>query len=436
MKSILLVFFILSCTTVFSQEKDYKPESEQIYLDIRNGEYGKASANFDTSVSSKIDTVKLRKVWENLLKVAGNFVKVTEITADHQPTYDVVIQRTQFEKRKIDFKLVFGLNQKVKGISFLPGEPKVQYKFPDYYKADQIVDRSLVLQNGPYRLPGVLTLPNKPGKFPVIVLVHGSGPNDKDETVGPLKIFKDLAVGLAAKGFAVYRYEKRSRIYAAKVMKDKSLTVNEETVEDAIAAVNLLKGDSAVDSNAVFLAGHGLGGMVLPRISSQTNVKGLIYMTVNSRPLFETIYDQTAYVVALDTTESNKKTLLDSVEKQMQIIRSLKKPTTDTAYYFRMPAGYWADLNSFNHVSAAKTSGKPMLFLHGGRDYQIPEKDFNAWKAELKDVDATFKIYPDLNHFFVKGEGKSRPSEYSKGGNVDVKVVEDIATWITTKSKK
>ncbi len=435
MKNFLLILFILPFASVFSQEKDYKPEAEQIYLQIRNGEYGKATLLFDTSVSNRIDSVKLRQVWENLIKVSGNFVKVIETNSDHQPTYDVVIQKTQFEKRKIDFKLVFGLNQKVKGISFLPGEPKVQYKFPEYYKADQIVERSLVLQNGPYRLPGVLTLPNKPGKFPVVVLIHGSGPNDKDETVGPMKIFKDLAAGIAAKGFAVYRYEKRSRIYAAKVLKDKSLTVKEETIEDAISAVNLVKADSSIDSNFVFLAGHGLGGMLLPRISAETRVNGLIYMTVNSRPLFETIFDQTAYVVSLDTTETDKKSLLDSVENQMKVIRALKSPTTDTTYYFRLPASYWADLNGYNHVAAAKNSGKPMLFLHGGRDYQIPLKDFEMWKTELKTVDATFKLYPDLNHFFVKGEGNSRPSEYAKGGNVDIKVIDDIASWLTTKTK-
>lgn len=436
MKNLILALLIFSFASISAQEKDYKPESEQIYLDIRNGEFGKVTARFDTSVSNKIDSVKLKQVWENLIKVAGPFVKVTEINSDHQPNYDVVIQKSQFEKRKIDFKLVFGTNQKVKGLSFLPGEPKVQYKAPDYYNADLITERPVILQNGPYRLPGVLTTPNKPGKFPLVVLVHGSGPNDKDETVGPMKIFKDLASGLAANGIAVYRFDKRSRIYAAKVLKDKSMTVNEETVEDAIAAVNLLKGDSTIDSTSVFIAGHGLGGMVLPLISSKTNVKGLIYMTVNSRPLSETIYDQTSYIISLDTSGEDRKPLMDSVEKQMQIIRSLKKPTTDTSYYFRLPAGYWAYLNSYDHVAAAKNAKKPLLILHGGRDYQIPLKDFESWKTALKDVDATFKIYPELNHFFIKGEGESRPSEYSKGGNVDIRVINDIAIWLSGKAKK
>jgi dienelactone hydrolase len=438
MRNFFFALIILPLTAVFSQdkEKDYKPEATQIYTDLRNGNYARATANFDTSVTSRLDTAKLRKIWENLEKVAGPFQSVLEVTTDHQPTYDVVIQKTQFEKKKIDFKLVFGSNDKVKGISFLPGEPKIQYKLPDYYKPDMVVERPLALQNGPYRLPGVLSEPKTPGRHPVVVLIHGSGPNDKDESVGPMKIFKDFACGLPLQGIAVYRYDKRLRIYAAKMMKDKDLTVEEETVEDAIAAVKMLKADSTIDSNQVFLCGHGLGGMLLPRIAKGVNVKGMIFIAVNSRPLSETIYDQTAYVISLDSTEQNKKALMDSVDRQMQIIRTLKKPTADTSFYFRLPAGYWADLNGYNHVKAAKESHKPLLFIHGGRDYQIPESDFNKWKTELKDANATFKLYPDLNHFLVKGEEKSRPSEYGRGGNVDVKVINDMTEWIKSQMKK
>jgi fermentation-respiration switch protein FrsA (DUF1100 family) len=284
-------------------------------------------------------------------------------------------------------------------------------------------------------LPGVITFPSKPGKYPLVILIHGSGPNDKDETVGPIKIFKDLAGGLASKGVAVYRYEKRTRMFAPKLLKDRTLTVEEETIEDAIAAVKLLKADSSVDSNQVYLAGHGLGGMLLPRISERVNVKGLIFITTNSRPLSETIYDQTLYVIKLDSVTPNKNALIDSVDKQMAVIRTLRKPTQDTSFYFHLPAVYWADMNSYNHVQAAKSSGKPMLFIQGGRDYQVPVTDFETWKTELKDKNATFKLYPDLNHFLVKGEGASRPSEYGKGGNVDVKVIEDIVAWINQQSK-
>jgi dienelactone hydrolase len=430
MKILFFPLIILPFSVIFAQVKDYKPEAEQIYNDLRNGNYAGASANFDTSVTSRLDTAKLRKIWNNLIKVVGPFQKVLETTTDHEDNYDVVVMKSQFEKKKIDFKLVFGTNQKVKGISFLPGEPRVLYNFPPYCKQEEVNDSAVPLQNGPYRMPGIFSTPKTPGKHPIVILIQGSGPNDKDETVGPLKIFKDIACGLTSKGIAIYRYDKRLRTYASKLMKDKDLTVEEETIEDAIVAVKFVKADTSIDSNQVFLAGHGLGAILLPRIAKAVKVKGLIYIAANSRPLSETIYDQTRYVVSLDSTEKNKESLMDTVDQQMKVIRTLKKPTTDTLFYLRLPAGYWADLNSYDHIAAARESRKPMLFIHGGRDYQIPVSDFDKWKTELKDVDATFKFYPDLNHFMIAGEGKSRPSEYGKGGNVDVRVIDDMAAWI------
>ena len=97
-------------------------------------------------------------------------------------------------------------------------------------------------------LPGTLTVPEGDGPFPAVVLVHGSGPNDRDETLMGQKPFRDLAEGLAGKGIAVYRYDKRTYVYGARLQADRGITLMEETVEDAAAAVRLLSASWAARS--------------------------------------------------------------------------------------------------------------------------------------------------------------------------------------------
>jgi dienelactone hydrolase len=428
----ILLLLLIPAGAAFSQQKDHVAESVRVFNDIRSREFAKVTALFDSSVSARIDTTRLRQVWDNLLKLAGPFVKVIDTTSDHQQYFDVVIQHCQFEKRKIDFKVVFGVNEKIKGISFLPGEPAVQYKLPPYFIKDSINEKTLIMQNGPYRLPGILTTPARPGKFPAIILIHGSGPNDKDETVGPTKIFKDLSIGLSRKGFAVYRYDKRSRVFAGRMSKDKNVTVEDETIEDAVAAINLVKKDSLVDSTAIFVVGHSMGGMLLPRIAKKAGaLKGLIFLAANGRHLEDLLLEQTTYVLSFDTSGQDKTQILDSIKREAAKIKSLRPLDPDSSFIFHIPRAYWLDLNNYDPIASASQLKIPMLFLQGGRDYQVTEKDFNMWKDGLKNSTAKFKLYPDLNHFFIAGKGKSTPAEYTKAANVDESVIKDIAAWAT-----
>jgi hypothetical protein len=96
-----------------------------------------------------------------------------------------------------------------------------------------------------------------------------------------------------------------------------------------------------------------------------------------------------------------------------------------------MPA-YWLDVRGYDPPAVAKTVKSPMLFLQGGRDYQVQAVDLDNWKAALgsrKDVE--FRLYPKLNHLFYEGEGLLTPLEYlQKHGSVAPYVIDDIAKWI------
>ena len=96
-----------------------------------------------------------------------------------------------------------------------------------------------------------------------------------------------------------------------------------------------------------------------------------------------------------------------------------------------LPGVYLLDLKGYQPAEQAKQLNIPLLFLQGGRDFQVTSKDFGIWKAALAGrANATFKEYPQLNHIFISGEGKPGPSDYLKQGNVDPVVIADIASWI------
>jgi len=73
--------------------------------------------------------------------------------------------------------------------------------------------------------------------------------------------------------------------------------------------------------------------------------------------------------------------------------------------------------------------------LQGGRDYQVsPTLDFESLKTALAGkANATFKLYPELNHLFIAGEGPSTPDEYSISGHVSPQVITDIVAWINNR---
>ena len=133
-----------------------------------------------------------------------------------------------------------------------------------------------------YPLNGLLTIPDgASGPVPAVVMVHGSGASNMDEKVIKLTPFKDLADGLAAHGIASLRYDKRTFVHGRKMMKENAagMTVREETIEDVLLALELLRSDKRIDSDNIFILGHSMGAMLAPRIDAEGgNVKGLIMM--------------------------------------------------------------------------------------------------------------------------------------------------------------
>jgi dienelactone hydrolase len=292
-------------------------------------------------------------------------------------------------------------------------------------------EEDIKVVTGKYELPGKLTLPAGEGRVPAVVLVHGSGPHDMDESIGPHKVFKDLADGLASQGVAVLRYEKRTHKYSLEMALEKP-TLAKEVVDDAVSALKLAREQPRIDPQRVFLLGHSLGGTCAPLIAAKVpELAGFVSLSGTPRSLLDLVDEQMDYIMHLDTKFGEKKQRqLDEIHKSTQLIREGKYDELKTPL-LGAPATYWAECHKLDVLTPARKFGKPILVIGGGRDYQVTQKCFDAWKAGLKGCEnVTYKWYDNVDHLMTKGEGMATPDEYFKPGHVSKKVIRDIAEWI------
>jgi fermentation-respiration switch protein FrsA (DUF1100 family) len=210
----------------------------------------------------------------------------------------------------------------------------------------------------------------------------------------------------------------------------------EETVDDAVLAIDFLKNQGKVDEKKIFVLGHSLGAMMIPKIASLApSATGFIMMASPARSPEDLILEQYNYIFNLDgKIDENEKIELEKLEKQIANLKSknLKPGTKADDLPLGAPYSYWVFLKNYNQSAEALKIARPVYIAQGGRDYQVTETDLKLWKKYLTGKNNyTIKLYPDLNHLFAEGKGKSTPDEYTKENKVSPAFINDIADWIT-----
>lgn len=390
-----------------------------------------ATSTFDATMKSGLPPELLQKTWEGLEASAGPFERIAGVRSEAAGAYRIVLVTCQFRGgARLDAKLAYDAGGSIAGLFFIPTtEP---YALPSYADPKSFTERDVTVGTGEWALPGTLTIPQGTGPFRAVVLVHGSGPNDRDETGGANKPFKDLASGLASKGVAVLRYDKRTKVHGAKFPPE--ATVVEETITDAVLALELLAKEDRIDAKHLAVVGHSLGGHLAPRIAAETKLAaGIALLAGNIRSLPDAMVEQVKYIADLDGRRSPEEAAqIEQLEKDVAKAKEVsKRGSTSKDVVLGVSAVYWRDLAAYDPVATAKKLGRPIFVAQGERDYQVTMKDFEAWKKGLAgDPRVTLRTYPSANHLFGAGEGPSAPEEYQRRAEVVPALVDDLASWI------
>ena len=412
-----------------AQQINYTERTFTVIDKLVNNKVGEFYAYFDDNMKKQVTQSSMQSIWGDIILSYGAFdYYKTDITIVAKDGYQIVDVPCVFQKGSITLRLSFNSKGEISGFFITDNStPSNSIQLAN--------DVEVSFGTEPYLMHGSLTLPEGEGPFPAVILVHGSGPNDRNEQIGPNLPFMDLAEQLSARGVAVLRYDKRTYSYSNDVASLTDFTVQEETIDDVVAALAYLKEHPSIQTEQIYIAGHSLGGYLIPRIAQQTpDAAGYIMLAASARPLEDLMLEQTAYILSLEKSldDASKEKLLNQTQSLVDAIKSVTADTDLTAGQLGgAPASYWLDLRAYDPIATVKEINKSFLVMQGGRDYQVTKADYDLWQSAFdSDSDVHFRYYDNLNHIFMSGTGKSTPDEYQQKGVVAETVGTDIANFV------
>ncbi|GIP28069.1 hypothetical protein J23TS9_31990 [Paenibacillus sp. J23TS9] len=422
-----------------SDSPDSDNKADSFFKELQAGNGTKAADDMSPTLKKALPVQALNMLWSNYEQLygkaeSGKTLKTEQDNAvHHNVNYSV-----QMGQIPLNITLRLSTSGLVDDMLITPASA-AGYQKPAYDNPAVYTEQEIRIGTGDLALPGTLTLPLGDGPFPAVVLVHGSGPQDRDSSIGAAKPLRDLAVGLAAKGIAVLRYDKVTYEHTFKIAGDPKLTLKKETVNDAISAVKLLKQSLKIDAEHVFVAGHSQGGFVMPLIidaDQDHDIAGAILLSGPGSSFTDTLIEQQQELVARikelgqDTTP---------YEQQAAVWTGIANLVNDPQYtvdhmpenFPLSPAYWWFEQKNYKPTALAQKQHTPMLILQGENDWQVTMKQFTQWESALKDRSGVeFKSYPHMNHLLANYDGISTGAEYVKPSNVSSELISDIAAWI------
>jgi len=434
------------------------------------------------SAQEQCDHEKIIGVWQGALKVPGGELRIVfkisqaedgSLTAamdsPDQGAFDIPTSKTSFENdsMRIEASAVGGRYRgkfnpdsltidgewQQSGMTFdlvlekseqapklnRPQEPKKPYPYLEEAVSYQN-------QSAGITLAGTLTMPDSVGKFPAVILITGSGSQDRDEAIFSHRPFLILADYLTRQGLAVLRVDDRG---VGGSTGDVSNSTSEDFAGDVLAGIEYLKARNEINSQQIGLIGHSEGGIIAPMVAAQSNDIAFIVLMAGTGLTGEEILYMQADLIARASGASDS-----SIEKnrasQRQIFSVLKQERDDSIRVIKLrknieetfsrmsdqeknaigePDNYinaqikqvnspwFRFFLSYDPKTALKKVKCPVLAINGELDLQVPPKEnLTAIEQALKaggNNQVSTKILPRLNHLFQTAATGS-PTEYIK----------------------
>jgi dienelactone hydrolase len=400
--------------------------SKKLALQMSKGEFKATHDTLSPLVKLQISLDVLKKGWDDTVADMGDYKDIRTITEKSVENNTVVVYIIlNYDNSGIQVMFSYNTNKMLDGlwVSFAPYDSVV----------DNDTYEEIAISFGDRKDPieGIFTLPKNVKNPPLVILVHGSGNHDADETIGNNKPFSDLAHGFASHGIAVIRYKES---ISPKAMIE--FTIQDDSLDDAAWAIKYAHGCGKVDTDNIYIVGHSLGGMLAPKIAADNKeVDGIVILAGSPRRLEDIILDQSRILLKEDKsiTEAMYKVYMAQTYGEVNKVKNIKESSSEIILGF--PASYWYSLNQIDTPKIAKDLDIPILIAQGNADFQVyADIDYVAWQELLSDKEnVSFNLYDNLNHLFMKTNGRMDVTEYNIKGTVARKVIDDIAKWILKK---
>lgn len=310
----------------------------------------------------------------------------------------------------------------------------------------------VTFQNEDISLSGTLTLPKGNGPFSAIVLVNGSGPQNRDSEIFNHRPFHVLADYFTKKGYAVLRYDDRE------VGKSTGKFLGSTTydfAEDALEAVNFLANHPKIDKNKIGVMGHSEGGMIAPIVANKAeNLQFIVLLAGPGIPIPQLLNLQnqavlkssgaTEEMIALNNSlvnggieilQSHNGSQEELIKKMDDLFHKINPNLPQNTplkekFFAQMLDPWMQSFVTFPVQENLKKVNCPILAVNGSKDLQVTPENLYAIKDLLKDK-VTVKEFPDLNHLFQTSE-TGNPNEYFQiQETFNEEVMDFIANWLT-----
>ncbi|HOF23982.1 MAG TPA: alpha/beta fold hydrolase, partial [Thermotogota bacterium] len=333
----------------------------------------------------------------------GAFEAILSIEESEVQGYHVFLFYTKMQKSYAQITVSVDSQNLVAGFYAKPA-PSPSALTPPYADTQRFTEEEVVFGSEQWPVYGALTLPKIDAPYPLVILVGGSGPTDRDSTIGPNKPFRDLAYGLSSAGVAVLRYDKRPATHGERMLLSETSergAVWDEYLEDLEAAIAYASELESI--GPIYLAGHSLGGQAAAYVAIESEcLSGLILLAAPARRFAQISIDQNRYFFSSSGLPQEQ---LDAVVSFFQSVLNRELPP-EIEIQPGLTVGYLYDWDRYQTMDSLEKVRLPVIALQGEEDFQATmDGDFLPLKEAFGDSSRfTFKSFPGLNHLFMRTE--------------------------------
>lgn len=386
-------------------------------------DFSGAVTDFNADMKRVVPANRLRDIWNGVLTSAGDYQRHDDAAASPAPPPQVaalIVVPLHFAKASLNALVSCSADGQVAGFFLQPRAAPATTEADTsaaYTPSEVRIPSGSIELRGTYREPKQATAP-----FPVVVIVGGSGPTDRDGSAGTLKPLRDIAQALAEQGIATLAYDKRTHSHPNEPIR----TIDDEYTADGVAVLAYAASRPNVDKSRIFFLGHSQGATLAPRVAQRSTVPvaGLILLAPSLEPLETALSRQLHYLAEQDgKVDERERAQLAQIDAEVEHLKQLQRGEAPQGRLpLGVPAAYWQSLWGYDVLKTAREVGKPVLALFGEKDYQVlAEPTAAALNQGLQGaLSLSVTKFPQLGHLLVR----------DKALRVDQAAVVALAAWI------